>query len=270
MAGGAAAESGGAAAVDGGAAAVDGGAAAVEGGAAVQGGAAAVDGGAAAVDGGAAAVHGEAAAVHGGAAARGGRRRVRLSAGERRELILVAATEVFGETGYRAAKVSDIAARVGVTEPVVFQNFGSKAALYTAVLERAAADMRAGLHELAPRFASVTELLAHVASPEHVHGHHPGSPGVLYADAATLATTEPELAAAAAGLIRAIADHLAGLLRMGQDRGDIRAGLDPEAAAWLFLSLLAARGFRAAAMPEQGQEQLERSVSELAVAALAG
>ena len=45
----------------------------------------------------------------------GAPRRTRLSAAERRETILRAAAEVFAEAGYRAAKVSDVAERVGVT-----------------------------------------------------------------------------------------------------------------------------------------------------------
>jgi AcrR family transcriptional regulator len=44
-----------------------------------------------------------------GAGARAPRRR-RLAAAERRETILRAAAEVFAQAGYRAAKVSDVAA----------------------------------------------------------------------------------------------------------------------------------------------------------------
>ncbi|HEY2265019.1 MAG TPA: helix-turn-helix domain-containing protein, partial [Streptosporangiaceae bacterium] len=57
-------------------------------------------------------------------------RRTRLNAAQRRESILAAAVEVFSAAGYRAGKVSDVAALVGVSEPVIFQNFGSKAALF--------------------------------------------------------------------------------------------------------------------------------------------
>ena len=79
-------------------------------------------------------------------------RRTRLPAAERRETILRAAAEVFAAAGYRAAKVSDVAGRVGVTEPVIFQNFGSKAGLFAAVVERAAAEARASLDDLAAGF----------------------------------------------------------------------------------------------------------------------
>src|SRR5215475_11691601 len=83
-------------------------------------------------------------------------RRTRLPADQRRESILDAATEVFAEAGYRAGKVSEVAARVGVTEPVIFQNFGSKSALYTAVLDRVSGQVRAELQDLAGQHGSAS------------------------------------------------------------------------------------------------------------------
>ncbi len=191
-------------------------------------------------------------------------KRARLRRPERRETILRAAAEVFGEAGYRAGKVSDVAARVGVTEPVIFQNFGSKAALFAAVLERAAADVQASLDDLAAGFGSASGLLAHVltglahqrpgqARPDpaaqHAGSGHAGADyGLLFADAATLAT-EPELSEPACAAIRAIAAHLASLIQRAQTDGDLRPDADPRAAAWLLLSVLSARRLRAAAMP---------------------
>jgi AcrR family transcriptional regulator len=207
-------------------------------------------------------------------------RRRRLPAAERRETILRFATEVFAEAGYRAAKVSDVASRVGVSEPVIFQNFGSKAALFAAVVERAAAEVKASLDDLAADFGSASGLLAHVltggphgrpgqaaAGPGARHagaGHPAAAYGVLFADAATLAA-EPELTGPARGAIRAVATHLAGLLRRAQADGGIRPDADPGTAAWLLLSVLSARRLRAAAMPAG----LEPAVTALALDALA-
>src|SRR5215470_13622924 len=132
-------------------------------------------------------------------------RRARLPAEQRRESILDAATEVFAAAGYRAGKVSDVAARVGVTEPVVFQNFGSKAALFAAVLDRVAGDVHAELDELAGRHQSAAALLA---------------------DAASL-ITESGAGDAAWHAAWVIAGHLADLVRRGQAEGGIRAGVDP-------------------------------------------
>ena len=63
-------------------------------------------------------------------------RRVRLSAAERRERVEVAATEVFAERGYAGASMAEIAARSGVTVPVVYDHFASKLELHRRLLER--------------------------------------------------------------------------------------------------------------------------------------
>ena len=193
-------------------------------------------------------------------------RRTRLPAEQRRESILDAATEVFAAAGYRATKVSDVAARVGVTEPVIFQNFGSKAALYAAVLDRVAGRIRAELQDLAGQHGSVPDLLAHVLSPSAGHPPHGlASPGAIFADAAAL-TADPGLGEPAGEAARTLAAHLADLLRRGQAEGDIRANLDAEAAAWLLLSVLSARPWRAAVMPDP--DHLEGSVAALALQSL--
>jgi AcrR family transcriptional regulator len=194
-------------------------------------------------------------------------RRTRLTAEKRRESILSAATHVFADAGYRTAKVSDIAAMVGVTEPVIFQNFGSKAALYAAVLDRVAGQVRAELQDLAQQHGSASDLLAHVLSPDPARRPHgpTAHPGVVFADAASLAA-DPALGEPARHVARALADHLADLLRQGQVDGTIRAGADPEAAAWLLLSVVSSRPLRTAAMPDR--DRRERNVVALVLQAL--
>lgn len=197
-------------------------------------------------------------------------RRTRLSAAQRRESILAAAVEVFSAAGYRAGKVSDVAALVGVSEPVIFQNFGSKAALFAAVVDRVAGHVQAELDRLAGQQGSAAGLLAHALEPGHLHGqpgtgHHAhgfGAHGVLFSDAFAL-IGEPELTEAARRAARTIAGHLADLIRRGQADGDIRAGLDPEPTAWLLLSVLSTRAFRAAVAPGPGR--VEDGVTALAL-----
>ena len=205
--------------------------------------------------------------------------RTRLPAAERRETIIRAAIEVFAAAGYQAARVSDVAARVGVTEPVIFQNFGSKAGLFAVVLDRAAADARASLDELAAGPGGVPALLAHVLgatrqlTPAHPVTHSTGpylgsshlgaAYGVLFADAAAL-TAQPELTEATRVAVSAVAAHLADLIRHARAHEAISDDIDPEAAAWLLLSVIAARRLRSAAMPGG----LEPEVSALALRAL--
>jgi AcrR family transcriptional regulator len=197
---------------------------------------------------------------------RGAGRRHRLSPAERRASIVAAATEVFARAGYQRARMSDVAARVGVTEPVIFQNFGSKASLYAAVLLQAGEHAQQVIGELAQQGSSAADVLARVLSPRHMDELHAGDhPGVIFADAMSL-TTDPEIGAAARSAVTALAQTLAGLVAEGQRAGDIRAGTSPDAAAWSVLSLLASHGFRRAVMPDR--ERLEGQVSQTFLAAL--
>jgi AcrR family transcriptional regulator len=60
----------------------------------------------------------------------------RLPAQQRREVIERAATEVFAERGYGGASIDEIARRSGVSAPVVYDHFASKADLHRRLLER--------------------------------------------------------------------------------------------------------------------------------------
>jgi AcrR family transcriptional regulator len=60
----------------------------------------------------------------------------------RRGVIEAAATQVFAERGYQAATIDEIARRSGVSAPVVYDHFESKADLHARLLERHLAEMR--------------------------------------------------------------------------------------------------------------------------------
>ncbi len=76
--------------------------------------------------------------------------KTRLPAAERRELILRAAMNRFGATGYDATRLEDIAADAGVTKPILYRHFGSKKGLYLAVLDRHREDLPGFLEGLPP------------------------------------------------------------------------------------------------------------------------
>jgi len=61
----------------------------------------------------------------------------RMKAADRRELILEAATAVFGASSYVGTTTDDVARAAGVSQPYVVRLFGTKAKLYIAVIERA-------------------------------------------------------------------------------------------------------------------------------------
>ena len=59
--------------------------------------------------------------------------------------ILEAAEREFARHGFEATRLEDIATRVGLTRPSVLHRFGSKEALYAAVVERVCARLRESL-----------------------------------------------------------------------------------------------------------------------------
>lgn len=68
--------------------------------------------------------------------------RRRMPRAEREASMLDAAERLFGERGYQAVSMDEIAARVGVSKPMLYHYYGSKERLFLACLRRARTWMR--------------------------------------------------------------------------------------------------------------------------------
>jgi len=66
--------------------------------------------------------------------------RARMSGKERREQLLDVGRSLFAQKGFDATSVEEIAAKAGVSKPVVYEHFGGKEGLYAVVVDR---EMRA-------------------------------------------------------------------------------------------------------------------------------
>lgn len=64
-------------------------------------------------------------------------KKTRMPSDERRELVLEAATTVFGNTGYAGTTTDAVARAAGVSQPYVVRMFGTKEQLFLEVLHRA-------------------------------------------------------------------------------------------------------------------------------------
>lgn len=60
----------------------------------------------------------------------------RMTGQERRSAIIEAAIRLFSERGFRGTTTRELAAAVGVSEPVLYQHFATKRDLYLAILEQ--------------------------------------------------------------------------------------------------------------------------------------
>ena len=65
------------------------------------------------------------------------RARTRLARADRMEQTLMAARLLFAERGYSEVTMEEVAAKVGVTKPLLYNYFGNKESLYIACMERA-------------------------------------------------------------------------------------------------------------------------------------
>jgi AcrR family transcriptional regulator len=62
--------------------------------------------------------------------------RTRMTGKERREQLLEIGRSLFADRGFDATSVEEIAARAGVSKPVVYEHFGGKEGLYAVVVDR--------------------------------------------------------------------------------------------------------------------------------------
>lgn len=74
--------------------------------------------------------------------------------------MLRVAGETFAERGYHGTSMDEVAARAGVTKPMVYLYFGSKESLYLAYIERAGAELLDRLRAAAPTSASADDRLS--------------------------------------------------------------------------------------------------------------
>ncbi|MFF7204772.1 MULTISPECIES: TetR/AcrR family transcriptional regulator [unclassified Streptomyces] len=63
-------------------------------------------------------------------------RRVRMTGAQRREQLLDIGRTLFAEKGFEGTSVEEIAAKAGVSKPVVYEHFGGKEGLYAVVVDR--------------------------------------------------------------------------------------------------------------------------------------
>ena len=75
--------------------------------------------------------------------------RTRMSGTERREQLLDVGRRLFAEKGFESVSVEEIAAKAGVSKPVVYEHFGGKEGLYAVVVDR----------EMNHLFASIQDAL---------------------------------------------------------------------------------------------------------------
>ncbi|WP_019587202.1 TetR/AcrR family transcriptional regulator [Deinococcus apachensis] len=133
----------------------------------------------------------------------------RLKRNERRSLILRSAADLFAEAGYRGVSLDEIAARAGVTKPVLYDHFSSKENLFAEVMGVIRADLlEVGRQALVPEGDVEERMRAALRAFFTYAGGHPQAMRVLL----VTPRGEPALEALAASIQEEVTAALLALL----------------------------------------------------------
>ncbi len=186
---------------------------------------------------------------------------------EIRERLIEAAREAFAQDGFDAASVRDITARAHANLGAITYHFGSKEALYHAVIERFATPLANRIAEISAEAGPPLERLATAmwTFMDHIW-KHPEMPRLILRE---LASDRP-LPAPVAGVIRRNMESFSRMVIEGQADGTIRPG-EPHLMAMsiagqpLFLAL-ASRAIRQAIGTDPGDPAIRSLIAEHVIA----
>ena len=155
----------------------------------------------------------------------------RLRKAERKKQLLATAKELFLTLGYHQTTTDKIAKAAGVTEPVLYQHFPSKKALFLVVLE----EIRQGtLHRWQDAAAGLTNPLEklHAIIDRYLDATREHVPLLRIMHRALVETNDAEITAQVRGFYLDSEKLLADIFKAGQEAGYFRAEIDPRVGAW--------------------------------------
>jgi AcrR family transcriptional regulator len=156
----------------------------------------------------------------------------RLSAVDRRQVVLDTASRVFSQSSYRGATTAEIARESGISEPILYRHFGSKRDLYLACLEEAWRSLRESSEQaIAEGPDTCLGAIADAWMAKRAN--------IRLVDLWIRALNECDDAVVAEALrkqVREVHAFFADVIRDGQARGVVHADRDPVAEAWVFVA----------------------------------
>jgi len=162
----------------------------------------------------------------------------RLPAAQRKAAVVETACRIFAKGSYRGCTTAQIARELGVTEPVLYRHFASKRELYLACLDEVWGQVRE-LWEKALEGEPDPSNWIKAIGKAYLEAR--ASARIVLVDlwiqALTEAADDPEIRQALRDQVREVHDFVADVIRRGQEQGGIVPSRDPEAEAWIFISL---------------------------------
>ena len=162
----------------------------------------------------------------------------RLSGPERKAAVVATACRVFAKSSYHGSTTAQIARETGVTEPVLYRHFASKRELYIACLDSVWQQVRALWEKSVEREPDPANWVKAIGK---AYLEARASARVVLVDlwiqALTVAADDPEIRRALSEQVGEVHGFVAALIRRAQEKGGVLPNRDPEAEAWIFISL---------------------------------
>jgi AcrR family transcriptional regulator len=177
-----------------------------------------------------------------------------MSAAERRHSIVEAAVKLFSERGFRGTTTRELAAAVGVTEPVLYEHFKTKRDLYNAIIDAKSQETLAWLVQAsAEHLAAENDRGFFVQLGREVVAWHVENPAytrlLLFSALEDHELKQVFFERMRCELLQIVASHI----RQRQEQGAMR-GVRPDLAAKAFLAMFVHLGSNLVLFPELKNE----------------
>ncbi len=162
--------------------------------------------------------------------------KVRPASREKRQLILDAAIRVFARSGYHGSRVSDIAGEAGIAYGLVYHYFKNKEDILDSIFRERWTGFLDAVESIANSPTSTEDKLHSIAALI-LNAYQVGEDWVkvlVFEIQRSSRFAEPEQIRAVGLLFQIVA----GIVRKGQVRGELRREIDPDIACYVFIGAL--------------------------------
>jgi AcrR family transcriptional regulator len=162
----------------------------------------------------------------------------RLTGPERRAAVVETACRIFAKGSYHGSTTAQIARETGVTEPVLYRHFASKRELYLACLDTVWERVRVLWETALERHPDPADWLKAIGKA-YLEARAAARIVLvdLWIQALTEAADDPEIRRALREQVREVHEFVADVIRRAQAQGGILLERNPDAEAWIFISL---------------------------------
>jgi AcrR family transcriptional regulator len=155
----------------------------------------------------------------------------------RREQIVEAALGLIAAHGVRQVSVAALARRVGVVPSALYRHFKSKEEILQAALQLVRRRVGESLREICQRTPNALERLELLLrSVIRMVRELQAMPRIVFSEGMT--SGHPERKAQVYEILKGLLAEIEGIMRQGQERGEIRSDLDPRALAVMFWGMI--------------------------------